>query len=85
MGLNDFREEAAAFLQRVSGKPDSSAKLLGMLEEEIATLKQSVDGGRQLSHHLYDVLPLLFEMAALHGADLDSEWVRGREKKRVKY
>jgi hypothetical protein len=38
-----------------------------------------------MRHQVYDMLFLLFEIAAQRGFDLDAEWNRGRERKEKKY
>jgi len=82
--LNAFRDEAGAFLKAVDpagGEPLS--KIVGMLDEEIAALKTSLDAPGRLSHQVTDVLFLSFELAAKKDVDIDREWARGRERKRA--
>ena len=85
MSLNDYRDEVDAFLKKVSKNPEDITKITGMLDEEIILLKDSLDNNDKLSHQVYDTMFLLFEIAATKGLDLDSEWLRGRERKRIKY
>jgi len=83
VSLNTYRDEAGKFLQAVDpGGREGDADILAMLDKEVAELKASVDDSRRLSHQVYDVLFVLFELAGKKGLDLDAEWTRGREKKR---
>lgn len=83
MHLNAFRDEAGAFLKAVdpAGEEDVS-DIIGMLDREYAELKASLDDPERLGHQVYDVLFLLFELAARTGLDLDAQWTQGRDKKR---
>ena len=85
MGLNDVRDEVAEFLEQMAVKPEPVSRIINMLDSEIALLKESLDDRERLSHQLYDVLFLLFEVAATCNLDLDSEWIAGRERKRIRY
>ena len=85
MGLNDFRDEVSGFLRQVTNTTEPVSQIMDMLDREIALLKESLNDGEHLSHQLYDVLFLLFEVAATCNLDLDSEWTQGRERKRTKY
>ena len=83
MTLNAFRDEAGAFLKAVDPAGETSvSKLIRMLDEEYATLKASIDKPDRLSHQVYDMLFLLFELAATKNIDLDAQWIQGRDKKR---
>ncbi len=86
MGLNDYRDEADEFMAAVGAGDEHVSKILGWLDEETAALKDAADSGdlAKLRHQIYDVLFLLFELAALHDLDLDAEWAAGRERKREK-
>ena len=85
MGLNDIRDEVAEFLAEMAADSRQVPRIMNMLDQEIGLLKVSLDDRERLSHQLYDVLFLLFELAAACGTDLDSEWTQGRERKRLKY
>jgi len=85
MELNDVRDEVAKFLEQMAAKSETVSQIMKMLDEEIALLKESLDDRERLNHQLYDVLFLLFEIAAICNLDLDSEWIKGRERKRIKY
>lgn len=83
MSLNALRDEAGEFLKAVdpAGEEPVSA-IIDMLDKEYAELTASLDDPARLSHQVYDMLFLLFELAAKKGFDLDAEWTQGREKKR---
>ena len=62
MGLNRYRDEVAEFLDKIAAREEPVSKVMGMLDEEISLLKESLDDRERLSHQLYDVLFLLFEI-----------------------
>ena len=82
MSLNTFRDESADFLRMVDPQVrESDATLFAMLEEKYGNLKMSAGKPDQLPHRIYDVLFLLFEIAAKHRCDLDAEWKAGTIRK----
>jgi hypothetical protein len=82
MSLNEFRDEAAKFLQMVDPEGlKSDTDILAMLDEEYYELKRSVSQQDPLRHQVYDMLFLLFELAAKLNFDLDTEWDAGRARK----
>lgn len=85
MTLNAYRDEAGSFLEAIGASGEDIGVILGMLDEEIAHLKASLDDDAASAHEVYDVLFLLFEVAARYGLDLDAEWTTGRARKRAKY
>ncbi len=52
-----------------------------MLDDELQQLKTSASDPPKFQHKVYDVLFLLFELAARHNLDLDHEWDNGRLRK----
>ena len=86
MDLNTFRDEAGEFLQAIdpAGEEPVSA-ILDMLDREYAELKTSLDNDARLSHQIYDVMFLLFELAARYNLDLDEQWENGKLRKEEKY
>ena len=56
-----------------------------MLEEELNILKKVTDNPAQLKHQIYDMLFLLFEIAADYEFDLEEEWNNGKIRKYEKY
>ena len=83
--LNQLRDEAADFLKRVTDEPEPVSRILDMLDKEISLLKRSLDDNERVSHQLYDMLFLVFELAAVYSVNLDLEWRHGRERKKEKY
>lgn len=82
MSLNAFRDEAGEFLAAVAPVGDEPiSEIIRMLDEEHAELKASLDNAERLSHQVYDILFLLFELAARKNMDLDAQWAQGRDKK----
>ena len=83
MSLNELRDEAAAFLGAVDpAGAERVPDILRMLDEEYQDLKASLGDRERFSHQVYDVLFLVFELAAKRDIDLDREWALGRERKR---
>ena len=82
MSLNAVRDEVADFLGTVDPQgQETDSTLFAMLEEKYADLKRSTGSPDQLPHQIYDMLFLLFELAAKHRCDLDAEWEAGRVRK----
>lgn len=85
MSLNAFRDEAGDFLTSIDpGGKEPPSEIIRMLDEEHGELKRSLGDAERLSHQIYDLIFLLFELAAKEGVDLDAQWDRGRERK-LKY
>jgi hypothetical protein len=85
MNLNAFRDEARAFLKTVDPLSDEPiSKIIRMIDEEHRELKASLDDPKRLGHQIYDLLFLLFELAAKENVDLDTQWLQGRDRK-LKY
>jgi NTP pyrophosphatase (non-canonical NTP hydrolase) len=87
MRLNAYRDEALEFLKRIDALGEGELQRVTWLEEELQQLKSAIDAGNgdKVTHQLYDMLFLLFEIAAVNDSDLDQEWERGAEKKAKKY
>lgn len=51
----------------------------------MAELKAVRHDDPRLCHQIYDVMFLLFSLAADHGLDLDAEWEVGLRRSREKY
>ncbi len=87
MSLNSHRDEAAAFLAGIGAEDENVAKILGWLDQESADLKDAVarDDRATIQHQVYDVMFLLFELAARLNLDLDGEWETGRRRKQENY
>ena len=73
MSLNGYRDEVAEFLDEIAAREEPVSRVVGMLDEEITLLKESLNDRERLKHQLYDVLFLLFEIAAMYNLDMDSE------------
>jgi len=85
MSLNDHRNEAADFLRMIGAGGEHVEKILGWLDEELLRLRQCMTDRHELAHRVYDVMFLLFELAATHNLDLDKQWTQGRRRKQAKY
>ena len=87
MGLNAYRDEAREFMAAIGVGKEDLSKILGWFDEEQAGLKDAADRNNLpvLRHQIYDLLFLLFELAARFDLDLDAEWAAGRERKEEKY
>lgn len=85
MSLNDYRDEAGKFLRMIGATDEPVDKILGWLDNELAALRASLNDRPQLAHQVYDVMFLLFELAARYNLDLDEQWANGRRRKLDKY
>ena len=75
MTLNDYRDHAGEFMAAIGAGEGDVSRILGWLDEESAALKEAAGGGDlpALRHQIYDMLFLLFELAARFDLDLDAE------------
>jgi hypothetical protein len=86
MSLNVYRDEADRFLRAIHAADGSLEEKIGMLQQELDILRQAQpEDAAVIRHHTYDLLFLVFEIAAQFGADLDAEWAAGRARKAEKY
>ena len=86
MRLNDYRDEVKEFLVNIKALGKNQGKKVEWLQEELNLLKLAIERSdeKRISHQIYDMMHLLFEMAAENNCDLDSEWLEG-EKRKDKY
>jgi hypothetical protein len=84
MGLNAFTDEARAFVEKI-GAEESADEILYMIAKGAKLLERFRDDRDGLCHQLYDLMFLLFELAAKCDFDMDAEWEKGREKKAIRY
>lgn len=82
LSLNFYRDEVEEFMVKAGFSPEVEEDIFNMLDEELALLKSSCGNEDKMHHQVYDMLFLLFEIAAKHNMDLDSEWIKGSEKKK---
>ncbi len=87
MCLNDYRDEVKEFLVKVNSLGKNQERKLVWLEKELELLKSAVrnSDNKAISHQIYDMMYLLFEVAADNNSDLDIEWINGNNKKKDKY
>jgi len=85
MSLNKYRDEAGRFLEAIDASGEPIEKIIEMLEAELKTLKENAGDEAIVTHQLYDLLFLLFEIASRQQSNLDAEWEKGRMRKREKY
>ena len=85
LSLNNYRDEAGNFLEKIGVKNNNIEEKVKMLEEELNILKMSINEPNKLNHQIYDMLFLLFEIASETSFDIDAEWSKGRIKKQKKY
>lgn len=83
MDLNDYRDEVKGFLLKINSFGKNQEQKLVWLEKEFDLLKSAVKNSdsKAISHQIYDMMYLLFEIAADNNSDLDSEWINGKKKK----
>lgn len=86
MCLNNYRDEVKEFLVKINSFGVNQEQKLMWIEKEFELLKSAVKNSdnKAISHQIYDMMYLLFEIAADNNSDLDSEWINGNKKK-VKY
>ncbi len=86
MCLNDYRDEVKEFLVKINSFGVNQEQKLMWIEKEFELLKSAVKNSdnKAISHQIYDMMYLLFEIAADNNSDLNSEWINGNKKK-VKY
>ena len=87
MSLNEYKNEVKEFLFRVGSLNGDNNQKIEWLNEEFELLKKAVNESvpHEIQHQLYDMLYLLFEIAADNDFDLDSEWEKGSKRKKEKY
>lgn len=85
LSLNNYRDEAGDFLEKIGAKNNDIEEKVKMLEEELRILKESINEPNKLNHQIYDMLFLLFEIASETNFDIDAEWNMGRIRKQKKY
>ena len=87
MTLNEHRDETGRFMAAIGADREPASKILTWLDDETAALKDAAtkDDRPVLRHQIYDMLFLLFELAARFDLDLDAEWSAGRARKKAKY
>lgn len=87
MSLNEYKNEVKEFLIRMESLNGDNHQKITWLNEEFQLLKKAVNDLERdkIEHQIYDMLYLLFEMAADNNFDLDKEWEKGRKRKQDKY
>lgn len=87
MCLNEKRDEVKEFLLKINSFGVNQEQKLIWLEKEFELLKSAVkkSDSKTISHQIYDMMYILFEIAADNNCDLDSEWIYGKKKKDFKY
>ena len=83
MKLNDYRDGVKEFLIKIDALGKNKEQKLIWLEKEFDLLKFAIKNfdSKAISHQIYDMMYLLFEIAADNNSDLDSEWINGNKKK----
>ncbi len=81
--LNDYRNEVKEFLIKINSLGKNEEQKLIWLEKEFELLKSAVKNSdnKAISHQIYDIMYLLFEIAADNNIDLNNEWSKGKKKK----
>lgn len=87
MSLNEYKNEVREFLIRMDSLNGDNNQKITWLNEEFEILKMAVNASERdnIEHQVYDMLYLLFEIAADNNFDLDKQWQNGRERKQEKY
>ncbi|MBK1810814.1 hypothetical protein JHL18_09210 [Clostridium sp. YIM B02505] len=87
MSLNKYKNEVRDFLLRMGSLNGDNHQKIAWLSEEFELLKEAVNDSEtdEIEHQLYDMLYLLFEIAADNDFDLDKQWQAGNKRKQEKY
>lgn len=87
MSLNIYTVEVRDFLDRINSDNKNNKQKIDWLKEEFELLQYAVESSDipKIQHQIYDMMFLLFEIAAANNLDLDSEWHTGAIKKSEKY
>lgn len=83
MSLNDYRDEVEIFLKKVDNFQKNIEQKINWLDKEYDLLKTAIkiSDRASISHQIYDMLYLLFEISADYHCNLDEEWQIGNIKK----
>ena len=81
MSLNNLRDQAADFLNKLKADKFTDADILHEIEQKLSMLKKSNAADQESCNQIYDIIYLLLELAAKHNYDLDAEWQKGQAKK----
>lgn len=87
MSLNRYTEEVRGFLRKIKSDNESNQQKIEWLKEEFAQMQYAIESSNmpKVQHQLYDMIYILFEIAAANDLDLDSEWQAGAKRKAEKY
>lgn len=87
MSLNTYRDEVKDFLEKMDSLNGNNEQKIQWLDEEFQLLRKAVckEDNYKIKHQIYDMIFLLFEIAADNDYDIDEEWNAGRERKQKKY
>ncbi len=87
MTLNNYTEEVRKFLSNMNSDNENNKQKIEWLIEEFTLLQSAIieSDMPKVQHQVYDMLFLLFEIAAANNLDLDSEWNSGMKRKYEKY
>lgn len=83
MSLNDYRDEVEKFLIRIDNLGKNTDQKIIWLDKEFSLLKTAIENSDKasISHQIYDMMYLLFEISADFRCNLDKEWQIGNIKK----
>ena len=83
MSLNDYRDEVEIFLKKVNSYGKNTEQKINWLDKEFSLLKTAIENSdkNSISHQIYDMMYLLFELSADFRCNLDEEWQIGNIKK----
>lgn len=82
MTLNDYTSEVNDFLLKMESDNENNQQKVDWLNEEFDLLQSAIEASDmpKVQHQVYDMIFLLFEIAAANNLDLDSEWQVGMKK-----
>ncbi len=85
MGLNAYRDEAGAFVAALGESGRQRRNRSSVVRRGSRGVESFAHRRRVPLHQIYDVLFLLFSLAAERGLDLDPEWDGIGKQKLAKY
>lgn len=87
MTLNDYTAEVREFLSKMNSDNENNEQKVDWLKEEFALLQSAIEKADmpKVQHQVYDMMFILFEIAAANNLDLDCEWQAGMKRKYEKY
>lgn len=85
MDLNFYKEQVQYFLDNLQEENWNISRKTSELKKEYEKLLSNINNRDVVSHHIYDILFILFEIACELDIDIENEWQKGTLRKQQKY